>query len=164
MAKKGVTVKEARPIEIRKVDMFYSDDEIIDLFPDDSETWVNKLLRRAQKAEDDCDKANADCAAMTAKLNVLHAIASAKAGTERFGDWNWTKIKADIDAILKDNPGQPFLDRLDKAEALVTTFNDDAIANAAGEQADATHMDEIETYRNMVRKAAEGAKENPDAK
>ena len=48
---KGVTVRESvdRPIEYKVV--FYSDEKILDLFPDDGDSLVNPLLRRAQKAE-----------------------------------------------------------------------------------------------------------------
>jgi hypothetical protein len=49
----GVTVKDVEYQNRVEVEKFYSDEEILDLFPDDEGSLVNALLRRAQAAEND---------------------------------------------------------------------------------------------------------------
>lgn len=49
------------------VEREYTDDEILDLFPDDEGSLVNRLLRRAQKAEAEVERLRAELA--------LHATA-----------------------------------------------------------------------------------------
>lgn len=51
MTEKGVTVLETEHRETLVVKKWYSDKEILELFPDCEGTIVNALLRRAQRAE-----------------------------------------------------------------------------------------------------------------
>ena len=51
MKPKGVTIKERTATDWRYEDTFYSDEEILELFPDGDNSLVNALLRRAQAAE-----------------------------------------------------------------------------------------------------------------
>jgi hypothetical protein len=48
---KGITVTESHVTKREEKERFYSDDEILDLFPDGDGSLVNPLLRRAQQAE-----------------------------------------------------------------------------------------------------------------
>jgi len=60
MSEKGVTVNEAEATGYRHVERWYSDDEILVLFPDGDGSLVNPLLRRAQAAEAELDRLRAE--------------------------------------------------------------------------------------------------------
>ena len=46
-----IVLKERRATGYKIVERSYTDEDILEIFPDSSETLVNKLLRRAQEAE-----------------------------------------------------------------------------------------------------------------
>lgn len=55
MMEKGVTVQQTEYDAPRIVRRWWSDEEILDLFPDEEGSICNRLLRRAQKAEEDLE-------------------------------------------------------------------------------------------------------------
>jgi len=46
-----IVLKEREATGYKIVERSYTDEDILEIFPDSSETLVNKLLRRAQEAE-----------------------------------------------------------------------------------------------------------------
>ena len=57
---KGVHVSETFVVTRKTEQRFYSDDELLELFPDDS-SLVYVLLKRAQEAEAEIERLRAEC-------------------------------------------------------------------------------------------------------
>lgn len=61
MAEKGVKVLELRhTTQTITIERFWSDKQILDLFPDEDGSICNRLLRRAQKAETETERLQED--------------------------------------------------------------------------------------------------------
>lgn len=57
---KGIMVTEIKACQYEERQRFWSDDEILELFPDGDGSLVNPLLRRAQAAEAEVERLLAD--------------------------------------------------------------------------------------------------------
>lgn len=71
------------------VEREYTDDEILDLFPDDEGSLVNRLLRRAQKAEAEVERLRAELA--------LHATERGGLGPCELHDLRWYAYSDPLD-------------------------------------------------------------------
>lgn len=73
---KGVTIKEPVEQPARYRDRFYSDEEILELFPDGNGSVVNPLLRRAQKAEAEIERLRAELDAYEKDHRAMNVLRS----------------------------------------------------------------------------------------
>jgi len=119
------------------------------------------LRRQLSTAQAERDKAQAACAAMR---EALKEYATCQHDGCTCGD-GWSHHTA-ADALAQPNPGQAFLDRLEKLQRLEKAVGDDEFAmKVAGQASNRPNgypeIDAIALYRAALLEAAKAAQEQP---
>ena len=86
---------------------------------------AEKLVAENARLTRELEQAQAACAAMRGLVKSFQFIAQAKEPSQEPGDYYWTRFASACREVLaQPNPGQPLLDRLAAAEAVVARVQD----------------------------------------